>query len=125
MLQDALVYREHAAQSGSTGPPKIEDIKLAIQSRVEQQTKTTFPKEFLMSLASQLNAHQLPPIEGVFGPLKLPPERERLTAVNWDMVPRPPPTAQSQAPYDFEMDEVKPQTNGHVEGFDPASLGRL
>jgi transcription initiation factor TFIID subunit 9B len=41
----------------------------------------------LLNLASTVNRQPLPPIPESYG-IRLPPERERLTAVNFDIVPR-------------------------------------
>jgi transcription initiation factor TFIID subunit 9B len=43
--------------------------------------------QLLLNLATTVNRQPLPPIPESYG-IRLPPERERLTAVNFDIVPR-------------------------------------
>jgi transcription initiation factor TFIID subunit 9B len=57
-----------------------------------------------MSLATQTNAQPLPSVPEVFG-VRLPPEGERLTSVDFNLVPnKPPPTI---AQYDEEIEEIE------------------
>ena len=88
------------------------------------------PAQYLLNLANQLNRQPLPQIEAVYGPLKLPPEKERLTAVNFDVVPRPRPAEEDDdADEDEEMAEVEPQDDDFEDvtmGLNPSMLaGRL
>merc|ERR1711939_187325 len=107
VLADALVYSDHAARGSSTQQQReqqqqqqqqreqqqqqqqqqaqapqqaisLEDLRMAIQSRTEG---SLLPKEYLLSLASQVNAVPLPAVPEAYA-VALPPERERLTAPN-------------------------------------------
>lgn len=89
-------------------------------------------RQYLLNLANQLNRQPLPQIEAVYGPLKLPPEKERLTAVNFDVVPRPRPAEEdddADEDGDEEMAEVEPQDDDFEDvtmGLNPSMLaGRL
>lgn len=109
VLSDALVYAEHA---GKTGPLDEEDVKLAVQSRVGWEFGGRVPKEvcfleyapesiglsidvrtpvqFLLSLSNKINSKPLPPVNEVFG-VRLPPAKNCLAAVDFDLVPNKPP----------------------------------
>merc|ERR1711939_1076178 len=90
VLADALVYSDHGARGSSTQQQQqqqaqapqqaisLEDLRMAIQSRTEG---SLLPKEYLLSLASQVNAVPLPAVPEAYA-VALPPERERLTAPN-------------------------------------------
>lgn len=100
MLQSAQAYAEHAARprdstaggsgSGSnaqTAPPlELDDIRLAVASKLEHSYSSPLPKEFLLPLAAQINRVPLPILPESYG-IRLPPQRERLTAPNWDILP--------------------------------------
>jgi len=57
-------------------------------------------KEFLLNLADNLNRTALPPIPERYG-IRLPPEKDRLTAPNFDIAPKPP-SADPETPTDHE-----------------------
>ncbi|KAL9935397.1 hypothetical protein V8E36_005745 [Tilletia maclaganii] len=103
VLQDALVYSDHAASrsgpsSSSTaaaaGQLSLEDIQLAIQSRVNYSFTHPPPKDILVSLASSINSIPLPPISDRIG-VRLPPLEHCLTNVNFSIVPNSPPRSPS------------------------------
>ncbi|KAJ1835032.1 Transcription initiation factor TFIID subunit 9 [Coemansia sp. RSA 2711] len=81
VLQDALVYAEHAKK------PEIdlEDVRLAIQGRVNYSFTSPPEKEFLLELAEERNKHPLPLIPERYG-VRLPPEKYTLTGVNFHIV---------------------------------------
>ena len=83
------------------------------------------PSQYLLNLANQLNRQPLPQIEAVYGPLKLPPEKERLTAVNFDVVPRPRPASDAgdDDDGDEEMAEVEPQPGDDDDEFEDVTMG--
>ncbi|KZW04036.1 transcription factor TAFII-31, partial [Exidia glandulosa HHB12029] len=83
VLTDALVYSEHA---GRPGKLDREDVVMSVQARVGWELGGHVPKEYLHSLAAQTNAIPLPPVPEVFG-VRLPPAKECLTAVDFDLVP--------------------------------------
>ncbi|KAI0033802.1 transcription initiation factor TAFII31, partial [Vararia minispora EC-137] len=70
VLSDALVYAEHA---GRINKLEMDDIVLAVQARVGWELAGRVPKEYIMSLATQINSQPLPPVPEVFG-VRLPPE---------------------------------------------------
>lgn len=101
ILQSAQVYAEHAARprdasaSASSSAPtstssgaimEIDDLRIAVSSKLEHSYSSPLPKEFLLNLASQINKVPLPVIPDSYG-IRLPHERERLTAPNWDLEP--------------------------------------
>ena len=48
VLQDSLLYREHAAgknASAGTGAPTLDDLRLAIEAKVEYTASSTLSKE--------------------------------------------------------------------------------
>ena len=92
ILQSAQIYAEHAQRqrdgSNTTTalPLEIDDLRLAVSSKLEHSYSSALPKEFLMPLAAQINRVPLPILPESYG-IRLPPDRERLTAVNWDLIP--------------------------------------
>ncbi|KAI0321863.1 transcription initiation factor TAFII31, partial [Amylostereum chailletii] len=68
VLADALVYAEHA---GRTNKLDMDDVVLAVQSRVGWELGGRVPKEYTLSLATQINSQPLPPVPEVFG-VRLP-----------------------------------------------------
>ncbi|KAF9586296.1 Transcription initiation factor TFIID subunit 9 [Lunasporangiospora selenospora] len=86
VFQDALIYSEHAGRM-EVG---LDDVKLAIQSRVNHSFTSPPPKEFLLELAEEKNRVPLPLIPEKYG-IRLPHERHCLTAVNFQLIPELPP----------------------------------
>ncbi|KAJ2723535.1 Transcription initiation factor TFIID subunit 9 [Coemansia sp. Benny D115] len=82
VLQDALVYAEHAKKTDID----LEDVRLAIQGRVNYSFTSPPQKEFLLELAEERNKHPLPLIPEKYG-VRLPPEKYTLTGVNFHIVP--------------------------------------
>ena len=74
-----------------------------------------------MSLATQTNSQPLPAVPEAFG-VRLPPESDRLTSVDFNLVPnKPPPTIQQ---YDEEIEEIEeePSDEDEDEDMEPATL---
>ncbi|KAF9364495.1 Transcription initiation factor TFIID subunit 9 [Mortierella sp. NVP85] len=90
VFQDALLYSEHAGRTEVV----LDDVKLAIQGRVNHSFTSPPPKEFLLELAEEKNKVPLPLIPEKYG-IRLPHERHCLTAVNFQLIPElPPPGSQ-------------------------------
>ncbi|KAF8948959.1 Transcription initiation factor TFIID subunit 9 [Haplosporangium gracile] len=93
VFQDALLYSEHAGRT-DVG---LDDVRLAIQGRVNHSFTSPPPKEFLLELAEEKNRVPLPLIPEKYG-IRLPHERHCLTAVNFQLIPElPPPTHKDPA----------------------------
>ncbi|KAI9253581.1 transcription initiation factor IID, 31kD subunit-domain-containing protein [Sporodiniella umbellata] len=86
VLQDSLVYAEHANKSDID----LDDIQLAIQGRVNHSFTAPPPKEFLLGLAQEKNKAPLPLIPEKYG-IRLPAEKHCLTGINFSIVPDAPP----------------------------------
>ena len=82
VFQDALLYSEHAGRT-EVG---LEDVRLAIQGRVNHSFTAPPPKEFLVELAEEKNKVPLPLIPEKYG-IRLPHERHCLTTVNFQLTP--------------------------------------
>ncbi|KAF8351283.1 transcription initiation factor IID, 31kD subunit-domain-containing protein [Amanita rubescens] len=101
VLADASVYAEHA---GHAGKIESDDVMLSVQARVGWEFGGRVPKEYILSLANQVNAAPLPVVPEVFG-IRLPPSSECLTCVDFDLVPhKPPPDVKL---YDEEVEEIE------------------
>ncbi|RIA97031.1 transcription initiation factor IID, 31kD subunit-domain-containing protein [Glomus cerebriforme] len=83
VIQDASAYSEHAAKNDID----IDDIKLAIQSRITHSFAPPPRQELLTLLAKERNKEPLPPVSERYG-LRLPPDRHCLTAVNFQHMPK-------------------------------------
>lgn len=81
VLGDAQTYSEHA------GKPAIDcdDVKLAIQSRVNSSFQQPPPREMLVDLAKARNSIPLPKIIGGYG-ISLPPEVDTLIYPNYQLI---------------------------------------
>jgi transcription initiation factor TFIID subunit 9B len=81
ILLDAQAYADHANGQGSN--INVDDVRLAVSSRVGHSFRGPPPKEFLLEVAAERNRRPLPAVrEGV--EIRLPPERWCLNAPNWE-----------------------------------------
>lgn len=87
------MYSDHASSRQGGSSVSIDDVQLAIQSRVNYSFTQPPPKEMLLSLATTLNSVPLPPVSNRYG-IRLPPPEHCLTNVNFAIVPDPPPKAE-------------------------------
>ncbi|KAK9955764.1 hypothetical protein ABG768_015619 [Culter alburnus] len=78
IIEDAKIYSTHAKKS----IVDADDIRLAIQCRVDQSFTSPPPRDFLLDIARQKNQTPLPLIKPYTGP-RLPPDRYCLTAPNY------------------------------------------
>ncbi|KAK4591371.1 hypothetical protein RGQ29_021540 [Quercus rubra] len=98
VLTDAQVYSEHA------GKPAIDcdDVKLAIQSKVNSSFSQPPPREVLLELARNRNKAPLP--KSIAGPgIPLPPEQDTLIKPNYQLAI--PNKQSSQAVEEMDEDE--------------------
>lgn len=101
VLTDASVYAEHAGRAGKV---EIDDVVLAVQARVGWEFGGRVPKEYILSLATQVNATPLPAVPEVFG-VRLPQPTDCLTSIDFDLVPNKPPPGVKL--YDEEIEEIE------------------
>ncbi|XP_012692167.1 transcription initiation factor TFIID subunit 9 [Clupea harengus] len=78
IIDDAKIYATHAKKS----TVDADDIRLAIQCRMDQSFTSPPPRDFLLEVARQKNQTPLPLIKPYTGP-RLPPDRYCLTAPNY------------------------------------------
>ncbi|XP_061431127.1 transcription initiation factor TFIID subunit 9-like [Lethenteron reissneri] len=78
ILDEARVYSAHAKKTSID----MDDIKLAIQCRMDHSFTSPPPRDFLLEIARQKNQTPLPLIKPYAGP-RLPPDRYCLTAPNY------------------------------------------
>ncbi|KAG6833733.1 hypothetical protein H0H87_001165 [Tephrocybe sp. NHM501043] len=131
VLTDASVYAEHAGRGGKV---EIDDVVLAVQARVGWEFGGRVPKEvrmaqllnkfedaqlcsqqYVLSLATQVNATPLPAVPEVFG-VRLPQTSDCLTSIDFDLVPNKPP--QSVPIYDEEVEEIEESDSSEEEDED-------
>ncbi|WFD21383.1 Transcription initiation factor TFIID subunit 9 [Malassezia equina] len=109
VLQDALVYTDHASSRQGGSNVSIDDVQLAIQSRVNYSFTQPPPKEkMLLSLSTSLNSVPLPPVSNRSG-IRLPPPEHCLTNINFAIVPDSPPETH------FGDTIVQPATSSQVK----------
>ncbi|KAG6837951.1 hypothetical protein H0H93_008345 [Arthromyces matolae] len=116
VLSDANVYSEHAGRSGKV---EIDDIVLAVQARVGWEFGGRVPKEYILSLATQVNATPLPAVPEVFG-VRLPQPSDCLTSIDFDLVPNKPP--KSVPVYDEEIEEIEESEEEEEEEEDDEEM---
>jgi len=71
--------------------------------------------QYILSLASEVNAAPLPTVPEVFG-VRLPPTPDQLTAVDFDLVPNKPPPGVKL--YDEETEEIEESESEEEEDVD-------
>uniref|UniRef100_A0A7N0ZUY0 Transcription initiation factor TFIID subunit 9 n=1 Tax=Kalanchoe fedtschenkoi TaxID=63787 RepID=A0A7N0ZUY0_KALFE len=94
VLTDAQVYSEHAGKTAID----CDDVKLAIQSKVNFSFSQPPPREILLELARSRNKIPLP--KTIAGPgIPLPPDEDTLISPNYQLVipqKRPAPTQETE-----------------------------
>ncbi|RWR78780.1 transcription initiation factor TFIID subunit 9 [Cinnamomum micranthum f. kanehirae] len=108
VLSDAQTYSEHA------GKPSIDcdDVKLAIQTKVNFSFSQPPPREVLLELARSRNKIPLP--KSIAGPgIPLPPEQDTLISPNYQLVI--PRKRSAQAVEETEEDEEGANPNTSQE----------
>ncbi|KAL6878470.1 hypothetical protein ACP4OV_012640 [Aristida adscensionis] len=103
VLGDAQVYADHA------GKPQIDadDVRIAIQAKVNFSFSQPPPREVLLELARSRNRIPLPKSIAPPGSIPLPPEQDTLLAQNYQLLPplKPPPQVEET---EDENEEVNP-----------------
>uniref|UniRef100_A0A5B7BNX9 Putative transcription initiation factor TFIID subunit 9 n=1 Tax=Davidia involucrata TaxID=16924 RepID=A0A5B7BNX9_DAVIN len=110
VLTDAQVYSEHAGKAAID----CDDVKLAIQSKVNFSFSQPPPREVLLELARSRNKIPLP--KSIAGPgIPLPPEQDTLISPNYQLAI--PKKKSGQAVEETEEDEeaVDPNPNPSQE----------
>jgi transcription initiation factor TFIID subunit 9B len=91
VLLDAQAYADHGHGQGTIG---VDDVRLAVSSRMGHSFRGPPPKEFLLEVAAERNRRPLPAVrEGV--EIRLPPERWCLNAPNWQNLVCPKSNSQA------------------------------
>lgn len=80
VLEDAKVYSNHANRKNIDA----EDIKLAVQVKMDHSFTSPPPRDLLMEIARQKNSQPLPLIKPYCGP-RLPPDRYCLSQPNYKL----------------------------------------
>ncbi|GER45044.1 transcription initiation factor TFIID subunit 9 [Striga asiatica] len=113
VLTDAQVYSEHAGKSTTD----CDDVKLSIQSKVNQSFSQPPPREVLLELARSRNKVPLPKLLAGHG-ITLPPEQDTLISPNYQLAI--PKRQISQPAEETEEDEeaVDPNPNPSQEQRD-------
>ncbi|KAG5537968.1 hypothetical protein RHGRI_025160 [Rhododendron griersonianum] len=106
VLTDAQVYSEHAGKAAID----CDDVKLAIQSKVNFSFSQPPPREALLELARNRNKIPLP--RSIVGPgIPLPPEQDTLISPNYQLaIPRKRP-AQPVEETEEDEESVDPNSN--------------
>ncbi|XP_078268061.1 transcription initiation factor TFIID subunit 9 [Rhinoraja longicauda] len=80
ILEDAKIYSSHAKKASVDA----DDVRLAIQCRMDHSFTSPPPRDFLLEISRQKNQNPLPLIKPYAGP-RLPPDRYCLTAPNYKL----------------------------------------
>ncbi|XP_057976439.1 transcription initiation factor TFIID subunit 9 [Malania oleifera] len=103
VLTDAQVYSEHAGKATID----CDDVKLAIQSKVNFSFSQPPPREVLLELARNRNKIPLP--KSIAGPgIPLPPEQDTLISPNYQLVIPKKQTAQPMEETEEDEESVDP-----------------
>ncbi|KAJ6838374.1 transcription initiation factor TFIID subunit 9 [Iris pallida] len=109
VLSDAQLYSDHA------GKPSIDpdDVKLAIQSKVNFSFSQPPPREVLLELARNRNKIPLPKSISPPGSIPLPPEQDTLLSPNYQLlIPRKHPS---------QVEETEEEEEGSNPNSNPTS----
>ncbi|KAF9484015.1 TFIID-31kDa-domain-containing protein [Pholiota conissans] len=112
VITDASVYAEHAGRGGKI---EMDDVTLAVQARVGWEFGGRVPKEYILSLAEDVNAIPLPPVPEVFG-VRLPPASECLSSIDFDLIPNKAPPGVKL--FDEEIEEIEESESEEEEEED-------
>ncbi|XP_037408265.1 transcription initiation factor TFIID subunit 9-like [Triticum dicoccoides] len=98
VLGDAQVYADHA------GKPQLDadDVRLAIQAKVNFSFSQPPPREVLLELARSRNKIPLPKSIAPPGSIPLPPEQDTLLSQNYQLLPALKLPAQTEEAEDEE-----------------------
>ncbi|KAJ7951506.1 transcription initiation factor TFIID subunit 9 [Quillaja saponaria] len=111
VLTDAQVYSEHAGKAAID----CDDVKLAIQSKVNLSFSQPPPREVLLELARTRNKMPLP--RTIAGPgVPLPPEQDTLISPNYQLViPKKQPAQAVEETEDEETADPNPSQEAKVD----------
>lgn len=116
VLGDAQTYAEHAGKAAID----CDDVKLAIQSRVNSSFQQPPPRELLVDLAKARNSIPLPKIIGTHG-ISLPPEADTLIYPNYQLNV-PTRTTFRDMDDDIEWEDDDDKEDGGKEVVQPTHL---
>ncbi|KAK4688870.1 transcription initiation factor TFIID subunit 9B, partial [Tremellales sp. Uapishka_1] len=130
VLVSAQQYADHASRP--TSKIEKEDVELAIQMRKRYEFSEPPPRDYLATLAHELNSHPLPPLPESFEVVRLPPAHLRLTEVNFDIVPEKEigpfsdreedDESDSEDDEDADMDETREDADGDDEEMEEVGI---
>ncbi|KAF5931759.1 hypothetical protein HYC85_027930 [Camellia sinensis] len=110
VLTDAQVYSEHAGKAAID----CDDVKLAIQSKVNFSFSQPPPREVLLELARNRNKIPLP--KSIAGPgIPLPPEQDTLLSPNYQLAIPRKPTGSTAVEETEEEESADPNSNPSQE----------
>ncbi|KAJ8471181.1 hypothetical protein OPV22_025524 [Ensete ventricosum] len=105
VLSDAQVYADHASKT-AIDP---DDVRLAIQSKVNFSFSQPPPREVLLELARRRNKIPLPKTIAPPGSIPLPPEQDTLIIPNYQLlIPRKQPPQVEETEEDVNGSNVNP-----------------
>lgn len=84
VLIDADEYKNHSGRDHID----LEDVKLAVQSRVNHSFVQPPPRQAMVEMARNKNSKPLPNVPDSHGCVILPKEQDCLTSVNYQVEPR-------------------------------------
>ncbi|KAF8728948.1 hypothetical protein HU200_018249 [Digitaria exilis] len=103
VLGDAQVYADHAGKAQIDA----DDVRLAIQAKVNFSFSQPPPREVLLELARNRNRIPLPKSIAPPGSIPLPPEQDTLLAQNYQLLPPLKPPTQVEETED-DNEEANP-----------------
>ncbi|KAF8698728.1 hypothetical protein HU200_034981 [Digitaria exilis] len=103
VLGDAQVYADHAGKAQIDA----DDVRLAIQAKVNFSFSQPPPREVLLELARNRNRIPLPKSIAPPGSIPLPPEQDTLLAQNYQLLPPLKPPTQVEETED-DSEEANP-----------------
>ncbi|URE48879.1 transcription initiation factor [Musa troglodytarum] len=105
VLSDAQIYSDHASKT-AIDP---DDVRLAIQSKVNFSFSQPPPREVLLELARSRNKTPLPKSLAPPGSIPLPPEQDTLISPNYQLlIPRKHPPQVEETEEDVDGSNANP-----------------
>ncbi|PKU80267.1 transcription initiation factor TFIID subunit 9 isoform X1 [Dendrobium catenatum] len=118
ILSDAQVYAEHAGKN-NIDP---DDVRLAIQSKINLSFSQPPPREVLLELARTRNKTPLPKTIAPPGSIPLPPEQDTLVSPNYQLLIPKKHLAQIEETEEDEDGGTKPNPNPNTNSNPNSSV---
>eukprot|EP00037_Helgoeca_nana_P001419 m.26749 g.26749 ORF g.26749 m.26749 type:complete len:257 (-) comp11836_c0_seq1:1671-2441(-) len=118
VLDEAKRYAEHRTNEGDDVKMNKDDVRLAVQAKLEMSCSGPPPRELLLDIARKKNATPLPLVADDKYGVRLPPDRYCLTSRNYVVLPQKRKAGSVHGPW------AMPHTQTAIEAAKRAKTAR-